>query len=244
MLYTSRLLNAARKKALNLLKKGLLIRGEAVEAFKEEEACLTTKFNKFPKVQVKDLIQSMVDVPIHQEDPAIQITPLIDTVISMVTDNINTHTTNHTRLSSNVCDLLLERQFKRISKALLVEGSYKDGDGDTMFQQSQYEHVGPQDTRPQDGERSQDDDQRLDLADDLKKAQDHISRFRATLKPPIDYTLRTNPTKNVPTPRLMFMLNHTLQEMQKFWDLLGVIMVVEIYSLGVRRIVGDVEKRE
>ncbi|GKA43892.1 hypothetical protein Tco_0736616 [Tanacetum coccineum] len=38
-----------------------------------------------------------------------------------------------------------------------------------------YEHVGPQDTRPQDGERSQDDDQRLDLADDLKKAQDHIS---------------------------------------------------------------------
>ncbi|GKE71324.1 hypothetical protein Tco_1529396 [Tanacetum coccineum] len=38
-----------------------------------------------------------------------------------------------------------------------------------------YEHVGPQDTRPQDGERSQDDDQRLDLADDLKEAQDHIS---------------------------------------------------------------------
>nr|GEW76791.1 hypothetical protein [Tanacetum cinerariifolium] len=47
--------------------------------------------------------------------------------------------------------------------------------------QERYEHVGPQDTRPQDGkrsqdgERSQDDDQRLDLADDLKKAQDHIS---------------------------------------------------------------------
>ncbi|GJU86217.1 hypothetical protein Tco_1293763 [Tanacetum coccineum] len=33
-----------------------------------------------------------------------------------------------------------------------------------------YEHVGPQDTRPQDGKRSQDDDQRLDLANDLKKA--------------------------------------------------------------------------
>nr|GEW15209.1 hypothetical protein [Tanacetum cinerariifolium] len=38
-----------------------------------------------------------------------------------------------------------------------------------------YEHVGSLDTRPQDVERSQDDDQRLDLADDLKKAQDHIS---------------------------------------------------------------------
>ncbi|GJR49586.1 ribonuclease H-like domain-containing protein, partial [Tanacetum coccineum] len=35
--------------------------------------------------------------------------------------------------------------------------------------QERYEHDGPQDTRPQDDERSQDDDQRLDLADDLKK---------------------------------------------------------------------------
>nr|GEV07251.1 hypothetical protein [Tanacetum cinerariifolium] len=33
-------------------------------------------------------IQSMVDVPIHQEDPAIQRTPLINTIISMVTDKI------------------------------------------------------------------------------------------------------------------------------------------------------------
>nr|GEY52452.1 ribonuclease H-like domain-containing protein [Tanacetum cinerariifolium] len=38
-----------------------------------------------------------------------------------------------------------------------------------------YEHVGPQDTRSQDDERPQVDDQRLDLADDLKEAQDHIS---------------------------------------------------------------------
>ncbi|GJS57791.1 hypothetical protein Tco_0652575 [Tanacetum coccineum] len=86
----------------------------------EDEACLTIKFNNFPKVQVKDLevhdvsndeenkteavvaekqaryvqtnltlssaeleIQSMVDVPIHQEDLAVQRTPLIDPVISM-----------------------------------------------------------------------------------------------------------------------------------------------------------------
>ncbi|GJY54026.1 hypothetical protein Tco_0445690 [Tanacetum coccineum] len=45
-----------------------------------------------------------------------------------------------------------------------------------------YEHVGPQDTRPQDGERSQDDDQRIDLADDLKKAQDHISSLNTSHK--------------------------------------------------------------
>ncbi|GJX10525.1 hypothetical protein Tco_0200384 [Tanacetum coccineum] len=41
--------------------------------------------------------------------------------------------------------------------------------------QERYEHVGPQDTRSQDGKRPQVDDQRLDLADDLKEAQDHIS---------------------------------------------------------------------
>ncbi|GJX41438.1 hypothetical protein Tco_0256428 [Tanacetum coccineum] len=79
-------------------------------------------------------------------------------------------------------------------------GSYKDGDGVILFWQRQvhyrmlildrhiqrnhesssiyqerYEHVGPQDTRSQDGERPQVDDQRLDLADDLKEAQVHIS---------------------------------------------------------------------
>nr|GEU65663.1 retrovirus-related Pol polyprotein from transposon TNT 1-94 [Tanacetum cinerariifolium] len=41
--------------------------------------------------------------------------------------------------------------------------------------QERYEHVGPQDTTSQDGKRPQDDDQRLDLADDLKEAQYHIS---------------------------------------------------------------------
>ncbi|GKD28597.1 hypothetical protein Tco_1239375, partial [Tanacetum coccineum] len=48
--------------------------------------------------------------------------------------------------------------------------------------QERYEHVGSQDTRPQDGEISQDDDQRLDLADDLKKAQDHISSTNTSHK--------------------------------------------------------------
>ncbi|GJZ55007.1 hypothetical protein Tco_0610200 [Tanacetum coccineum] len=221
--FTHQVVNAACKKALNLLKKGLLIRGEAVEASKRRRACLTTNFNNFSKVQVKDLvlfqrfsmsqrtipgkvaekqagneqtnltllsakleIQSMVDVPIHQEDPAVQRTPLIDTIISM---NIRVIPKYHSEDGNPAR--------ANIKQAL---GSYKDGDGVILFRQRQvhyrmlildqhiqrnhesssiyqerYEHVGPQDTRSQDGERPQVDDQRLDLADDLKEAQDHIS---------------------------------------------------------------------
>ncbi|GJT89474.1 hypothetical protein Tco_1071191 [Tanacetum coccineum] len=102
----------------------------------------------------------------------------------------------------------MEILLESTSNNLLV-GSHKvgDGDGDTLFEQRQvhyrmlildqhiqrnhksssiyqekYEHVGPQDTRPQDGKRSQDDDQRLDLADDLMKAQDHISSLNTCHK--------------------------------------------------------------
>ncbi|GJX03589.1 hypothetical protein Tco_0189505 [Tanacetum coccineum] len=120
----SRLLNAACKKALNLLKKGLLIRGEAVEASKRRRSLLDHKIqllskgssegsgiipkvpdepkdNSYAEVTEKQAgnvqtsltlssakleIQSMVDVPIHQEAPAVQRTLLIDTIISMVTD--------------------------------------------------------------------------------------------------------------------------------------------------------------
>ncbi|GKD50595.1 hypothetical protein Tco_1279571 [Tanacetum coccineum] len=121
-LYTSSLLNAACKKALNLLKKGLLIRGEAVEAFKRIRSLLDHKIQQLSKgssegsgtipevldepkdnsevaeKQARNVhtnltlssakleTQSMVDVPIHQEDPAVQRTSLIDTVTSMVTD--------------------------------------------------------------------------------------------------------------------------------------------------------------
>ncbi|GJZ84282.1 hypothetical protein Tco_0649621 [Tanacetum coccineum] len=43
-------------------------------------------------------------------------------------------------------------------------------DGYTRFQhQEQYEHVGPEVTRSQEGKRSQDDDKRLCLVDDLKE---------------------------------------------------------------------------
>ncbi|GKC61946.1 hypothetical protein Tco_1089544 [Tanacetum coccineum] len=40
--------------------------------------------------------------------------------------------------------------------------------------QEQYEHVGPEVTRSQEGKRSQDDDKRLCLVDDLKEVQVHI----------------------------------------------------------------------
>ncbi|GJS17593.1 hypothetical protein Tco_0412065 [Tanacetum coccineum] len=84
-------------------------------------------------------------------------------------------------------------------------GSYKDGDGVILFRfrnsdikvllkwpsiklkelqeqsiqvfqdQERYEHVDPQDTRSQNDEKPQDNDPRLDLADDLTEAQVHIS---------------------------------------------------------------------
>ncbi|GJS97347.1 hypothetical protein Tco_0804315 [Tanacetum coccineum] len=74
------------------------------------------------------------------------------------------------------------------SNKLLV-GSYKDGDGVIVFRPRQWPSIKVKELqeqsiqvfkikkgmsmtvrKTQDGERSQDDDQRLDLADDLKKA--------------------------------------------------------------------------
>ncbi|GKC45695.1 hypothetical protein Tco_1063417, partial [Tanacetum coccineum] len=59
---------------------------------------------------------------------------------------------------------------------LVMEGAYGCIlDGYTRFQhQEQYEHVGLEVTRSQEGKRSQDDDKRLCLVDDLKEAQIHI----------------------------------------------------------------------
>nr|GEU42041.1 putative reverse transcriptase domain-containing protein [Tanacetum cinerariifolium] len=47
----------------------------------------------------------------------------------------------------------------------------------SFLNQESYELVGPQDTSSQHDERSQVNDQRLDLADDLKKAQDHTFKY-------------------------------------------------------------------
>ncbi|GJV60110.1 retrotransposon protein, putative, unclassified [Tanacetum coccineum] len=148
------LFRCAWKKALNLLKKGLLVRGEAMEASKRRRSMLDYIIQQLskgssegsgiiPEVpdepkdnssssssslswsddKVQDVsndeenkaeeskadakvvekqtgnvqtsltlssakleIQLMVDVPIHQEDPVVQRTPLIDTIILMVTE--------------------------------------------------------------------------------------------------------------------------------------------------------------
>ncbi|GJY84834.1 hypothetical protein Tco_0498860 [Tanacetum coccineum] len=59
---------------------------------------------------------------------------------------------------------LLQRTLKNFKK-----------DDYTSFQDKEkYEHVGQKATRSQKGKRSQDDDKRLDSANDLKEAQDHI----------------------------------------------------------------------
>nr|GEU91915.1 ribonuclease H-like domain-containing protein [Tanacetum cinerariifolium] len=140
------------KKALNLLKKGLLIQGEAEEASIGRRSLLDHKIQQLSKgssegfgiisefldepkdnyevvkkqarnVQTsltlsssKLKIQSIVDVPIHQEYPSIQRTSLIDIVISMVTDKIASTPIPPTTQAQ--VPHLLERQFKIISIAL------------------------------------------------------------------------------------------------------------------------------
>ncbi|GJV05495.1 hypothetical protein Tco_1343151 [Tanacetum coccineum] len=78
-------------------------------------------------------------------------------------------------------------QLPLVSVEVLVIPKYHGEDGNPAranIKQAlgRYEHDGPQDTRPQDDERSQDDDQRLDLADDLKKAQVYMSSTNTSHK--------------------------------------------------------------
>ncbi|GJZ73503.1 hypothetical protein Tco_0637649 [Tanacetum coccineum] len=54
-----------------------------------------------------------------------------------------------------------------IASCFIID-SLKDGHGE------QYEHVSPEVTRSQEGKRSQDDDKRVCLVDDLKEVQVHI----------------------------------------------------------------------
>ncbi|GJV61840.1 hypothetical protein Tco_1467940 [Tanacetum coccineum] len=111
-------------------------RGELWKLLKEEEACLTTEFNNFPKVQVEDLVlfqrfsmsqrTILVAQAAHFLDlimkfktsPMMRKTKLRKTKLMQKLQRnkleiINTHTTNHTSSRSNVFNLLLERQFKR-----------------------------------------------------------------------------------------------------------------------------------
>nr|GEU78469.1 reverse transcriptase domain-containing protein [Tanacetum cinerariifolium] len=111
-LYTSSLLNAASKKALNLLKKGLVIRGEVEEAFiRRRRSSLDHKIQQLFKgssegssiiLEVPDEPKDNSDVPIHQEDPTVQRTLLIDTVISMVTEKTTSTPTPPTTQAQNI----------------------------------------------------------------------------------------------------------------------------------------------
>ncbi|GJX58779.1 hypothetical protein Tco_0290169 [Tanacetum coccineum] len=121
-------------------------------------------------------IQSTIDVPIHQEDPVVQRTPLIDTFISMTSLEISKH-----------CEWTCKDIDYRLIKEqndfiiLVTQSSFQD--------YNKYEHVGPKVTSTQDGERSQDDDQRLHLADDLKKLK-------------ITYRVKLKGTSSIPKSKI------------------------------------------
>ncbi|GJV98020.1 hypothetical protein Tco_1549597 [Tanacetum coccineum] len=61
-----------------------------------------------------------------------------------------------------------------LTKIVLKLKNFKKDDYTSFQDQETYEHVGPKVTSSHEGKRSHDDDKRLDLADDLKEAQDHI----------------------------------------------------------------------
>nr|GEW92575.1 hypothetical protein [Tanacetum cinerariifolium] len=133
-LYTSSLLNVSYNKALNLLKKGLLIRGEAVEAYKRRRSLLDHKIQQLSQgssegsevaekqdgnVQTsltlsftKLEIQSMVNVPIYQEDPTVQRTIPIDTVILMI----------FRLYTSSLLNVSYKKALNLLKKGLLIRG--------------------------------------------------------------------------------------------------------------------------
>ncbi|GJW32964.1 hypothetical protein Tco_0052996 [Tanacetum coccineum] len=148
------LLNAACKKALNLFKKGLLIRGEAVEASKRRRGLLDHKIQQLSKGSSEGY--------------------------SIIPESIRVILKYHSEYG-NPARANIKQALGRTSRT--KHSSFQD--------QERYEHVSPQDTRSHDGERPQADDQRLDLADDLKESQDHISSFS------IDNEVLENLTKQV-----------------------------------------------
>ncbi|GKD18007.1 hypothetical protein Tco_1207165 [Tanacetum coccineum] len=164
----------------------------------------------------------MMDVPIHQEDPAVQRTSLIDSVISMVTDKIASIPTPPTtqaqvQMCSTSCwkdssresrklyewtcrssqdlevQVKMEMEIPRSSGVYFTTAcSYSTNKSKDLMKAQELQEqriiklslhhqerflmsMPAQMSQAQDGERLQVDDQRLDLADDLKEAQDHIS---------------------------------------------------------------------
>nr|GEW92938.1 hypothetical protein [Tanacetum cinerariifolium] len=68
----------------------------------------------------------------------------------------------------------IDHQLQKRSDEVLKLKSFKKDENTSFQEQEMYEHVGPKVTSTQDGKRSQDDDSRLCLADDLKDAQNHM----------------------------------------------------------------------
>ncbi|GKB18721.1 hypothetical protein Tco_0852644 [Tanacetum coccineum] len=75
---------------------------------------------------------------------------------------------------NHVKEILLKVNLPDHSDEVLKIKNFKKYDYTSFQDQEKYEHVGPKVTSSQDGKRSQDDDKRLDLADDLKESQVHI----------------------------------------------------------------------
>ncbi|GJW09798.1 hypothetical protein Tco_1575625 [Tanacetum coccineum] len=113
-------------------------------------------------------------------------------------------TTTYHNLKIEVKVYELKTKVEACDEVLKLKNIKKDGY--TRFQhQEQYEHVGPEVTRSQEGKRSQDDEKRLCLVDDLKEVQVQIQvkpiRTSSSLKSKItmpyaqdevkDYELKT-----------------------------------------------------
>ncbi|GKA92340.1 hypothetical protein Tco_0814265 [Tanacetum coccineum] len=109
-------------------------------------------------------IQSMVDVPIHQKDPAIQRTPLIDDVISMFKRSLECFV--------GARELEMDKLLFEGHVEVLKLNKFNKDDYTSYQDKERYEHAGPKVTSSQVSKRSQDDDERFDMADDLKEAQD------------------------------------------------------------------------
>ncbi|GJR75828.1 protein FAR1-related sequence 6, partial [Tanacetum coccineum] len=74
-------------------------------------------------------IQSMVDVPIHQEDLAVQRTPLIDPVISMVTEKTTstpTPPTTQAHVQMHMVKILIENDVKELPSCYILSRWRKD----------------------------------------------------------------------------------------------------------------------
>ncbi|GKB06685.1 retrotransposon protein, putative, unclassified [Tanacetum coccineum] len=117
------------KKALNLVKKGLLVRVEALEASIRRRSMLDYRIQQLSKGSSEGSDNEVQDVSNDDENKAeenkadaevaekqagnVQTILTLSSAELEFNQCINNHTTNHTSSSSNVFDLLHERQFKR-----------------------------------------------------------------------------------------------------------------------------------